>query len=124
MLTLRRRSEINQRVAAALATECGAPYQGILYGGFMATRDGVKLIEYNARFGDPESLNLLPLLETDFVAICRAIVDTTLACLCCEFLAEGQRLQVRRARGLSGQSAQGRWIAAAGGVARRESQRI
>ena len=71
--------QINQRVAAALATECGAPYQGILYGGFMATRDGVKLIEYNARFGDPESLNLLPLLETDFAEICRAIVNSTLA---------------------------------------------
>jgi phosphoribosylamine--glycine ligase len=71
--------EINQRVAAALKEECGASYQGILYGGFMATRDGVKLIEYNARFGDPESLNLLPLLETDFAELCRAIVDTTLA---------------------------------------------
>jgi phosphoribosylamine---glycine ligase len=71
--------QINQRVAAALAEECGAPYQGILYGGFMATRDGVKLIEYNARFGDPEALNLLTLLETDFVEICRAIVNQTLA---------------------------------------------
>jgi phosphoribosylamine--glycine ligase len=70
---------INERVAAALAQECGGPYQGVLYGGFMATTDGVKLIEYNARFGDPESLNLLSLLETDFVAICRAIVDETLA---------------------------------------------
>jgi phosphoribosylamine--glycine ligase len=71
--------QINEQVASALAMECGAPYKGILYGGFMATCDGVKLIEYNARFGDPESLNLLPLLETDFVEICRAIVDTTLA---------------------------------------------
>jgi phosphoribosylamine--glycine ligase len=71
--------EINQRVAAALAEECGAPYQGILYGGFMATKDGVKLIEYNARFGDPESLNLLTLLETDFLEICCAIVNQTLA---------------------------------------------
>jgi phosphoribosylamine--glycine ligase len=70
---------INERVAKALAEECGAPYQGILYGGFMATADGVKLIEYNARFGDPECLNLMTLLETDFVAICRAIVDRTLA---------------------------------------------
>lgn len=70
---------INQRVASALAEECGKPYQGILYGGFMATADGVKLIEYNARFGDPESLNLLTLLQTDFVSICRAIVDRTLA---------------------------------------------
>ncbi len=71
--------KINERVAAALDEECGAPYQGILYGGFMATRDGVKLIEYNARFGDPESLNLLTLLETDFLEICRAIVKQTLA---------------------------------------------
>ena len=70
---------INERVAEALKEECGAPYQGVLYGGFMATADGVKLIEYNARFGDPECLNLLTLLETDFVAICRAIVDGTLA---------------------------------------------
>jgi phosphoribosylamine--glycine ligase len=71
--------DINQRVAAALANECSAPYQGILYGGFMATRDGVKLIEYNARFGDPESLNLLTLLESDFLEICLAIVCGTLA---------------------------------------------
>jgi phosphoribosylamine---glycine ligase len=80
--------EINQRVAAALAEECDAPYQGILYGGFMATKDGVKLIEYNARFGDPESLNLLTLLETDFVAICRAIVDGTLADVVVSFASE------------------------------------
>jgi phosphoribosylamine--glycine ligase len=73
--------ETNERVAAALAEECGAPYKGILYGGFMATRDGVRLIEYNARFGDPESLNLLTLLETDFVSVCRAIVDGTLDAL-------------------------------------------
>jgi phosphoribosylamine-glycine ligase len=66
-------------VATALAEECGTPYHGILYGGFMATKDGVKLIEYNARLGDPECLNLLALLETDFVTICRAIVDQTLA---------------------------------------------
>jgi phosphoribosylamine--glycine ligase len=72
---------INEKVAAALVTECGAPYQGILYGGFMATADGVRLIEYNARFGDPECLNLLTLLQTDFMAICRAIVDRTLDAL-------------------------------------------
>lgn len=76
---------INSLVAAALTKECGAPYQGILYGGFMATATGVKLIEYNARFGDPECLNLLTLLETDFVQICRAIVDQTLADLTVTF---------------------------------------
>jgi len=70
---------INEQVAAALSAECGAPYQGILYGGFMATREGVRLIEYNARFGDPECLNLLTLLTSDFAAICHAIVNGTLA---------------------------------------------
>jgi len=70
---------INRLVAEALEEECGWPYQGILYGGFIATGEGVRLIEYNARFGDPECLNLLTLLETDFVQICRAIADQTLA---------------------------------------------
>lgn len=50
-------------------------YQGILYGGYMATRDGVKLIEFNCRFGDPEALNILPILSSDFVAICQAIIS-------------------------------------------------
>ena len=70
---------INQRTVAALRDECGEPYRGVLYGGFMATRDGVRLIEYNARFGDPESLNLLTLLQTDFLSICKAMTDGTLA---------------------------------------------
>ena len=56
---IRAAEAINERVARALGEECGAPYRGVLYGGFMATADGVKLIEYNARFGDPECLNLL-----------------------------------------------------------------
>ncbi len=68
----------NEQVIAALHHELNEPYRGILYGGFMATRNGVRLIEYNARFGDPECLNLLTLLQTDFVAICRAIVSGTL----------------------------------------------
>jgi phosphoribosylamine--glycine ligase len=65
----------NEQVIAALHHELNEPYRGILYGGFIATPNGVRLIEYNARFGDPECLNLLTLLETDFVAICRAIVS-------------------------------------------------
>ena len=69
---------VNERVAAALGEECGMPYRGILYGGFMTTADGVKLIEYNARFGDPEALNLLTLLRTGFLDVCRAIVSGTL----------------------------------------------
>lgn len=69
---------INQATADALYDKFGTPYRGILYGGFMATADGVRLIEYNARFGDPEAMNLLSLLQTDLVDICTAIVGGTL----------------------------------------------
>jgi phosphoribosylamine---glycine ligase len=75
----------NEQVIAALHHELNEPYRGILYGGFMVTRDGVRLIEYNARFGDPECLNLLTLLDTDLVAICRAIVSCTLHTLDVDF---------------------------------------
>ena len=44
----------------------------------MATENGVKLIEYNARFGDPEALNVLSFLESDFIEICNGITDGTL----------------------------------------------
>ncbi len=71
-------SELNRRVAKALFEECGESYMGILYGGFIATKNGVKVIEYNARFGDPEALNILPLLETDFVDVCQAILTLKL----------------------------------------------
>ena len=71
---LERAHEINCLTAEALQKECGEPYKGILYGGFIAVRDGIRLIEYNARFGDPEALNILPLLSSDFVAICQAII--------------------------------------------------
>jgi phosphoribosylamine--glycine ligase len=50
----------------------------VLYGGFIATADGVKLIEYNARFGDPEAMNVLSLLESDFIEICNGITDCRL----------------------------------------------
>ena len=66
---------ITRKVAEAIRWETGVPYKGIMYGGFMSTRSGVKLIEYNARFGDPEAMNILPLLRTDFIDVCRAIID-------------------------------------------------
>ncbi|NQT96538.1 MAG: phosphoribosylamine--glycine ligase, partial [Candidatus Marinimicrobia bacterium] len=70
---------INLATINALKSEYGEGYRGILYGGFIATKDGVKLIEYNARLGDPEGLNVLAILESDFVAICQAIVNGTLS---------------------------------------------
>lgn len=76
---------ITQKVAKAIYQETGEYYKGIMYGGFMVTKKGVKLIEYNARFGDPEAMNILPLLKTDFCAICRAVIAGTLDQLECEF---------------------------------------
>lgn len=69
---------ISRAVLKAVKEETDQAFKGILYGGFMATRDGVKLIEYNARFGDPEAMNVLPLLETDFVDVCQAILAGSL----------------------------------------------
>ena len=70
--------EINIQTAKAVKDKFGVGYKGVLYGGFMATANGVKLIEYNARFGDPEAMNLLSLLESDFIDICNGIADGTL----------------------------------------------
>ncbi|KAG8462548.1 hypothetical protein KFE25_010373 [Diacronema lutheri] len=70
---------INEAVGRALRRTCGEPYKGILYGGFMATARGVYVIEYNARLGDPEAMNALALLDSDFGAICEGIADGSLA---------------------------------------------
>jgi phosphoribosylamine--glycine ligase len=50
-------------------------YKGILYGQFMLTSDGPKVVEFNARFGDPEAMNTLPVLESDFVSLLSAARD-------------------------------------------------
>ena len=76
---------INEKVARAVGQKYNDAYKGILYGGFMATAEGVKLIEYNARFGDPEAMNLLTLLQTDFVDIFDAMVNGTLDTLQVDF---------------------------------------
>ena len=70
--------DINIQTAKAVKDKFGEGYKGILYGGFIATENGVKLIEYNARFGDPEALNVLSFLESDFIEICNGITDGTL----------------------------------------------
>jgi len=77
--------EITRKVAAALLAETGNPYKGVMYGGFIATKAGVKLLEYNARFGDPEAMNILPLLKTDFITVCNHIINGTLNKLTIEF---------------------------------------
>lgn len=57
--------EIMQNAAAATAKEFDDAYTGVLYGGFMLTAEGPKLLEFNARFGDPETQAIMPRLESD-----------------------------------------------------------
>lgn len=65
---------IMQRTADALADE-GCPFTGVLYGGLMKTPDGIKVIEFNARFGDPETEVVLPRIESDVCEIFCAVAD-------------------------------------------------
>ena len=69
---------IFQPTVDAMAKE-GRPFVGILYFGLMLTKDGMKVIEYNARFGDPETQVVLPRLKTDLLEIMEACVDGKLA---------------------------------------------
>ncbi len=64
--------QVLQRAVGAMAAE-GCPFRGILYAGLMLTPQGVRVLEFNARFGDPETQVVLPLLETDLLDIIMAI---------------------------------------------------
>ena len=68
--------EIMRTAAAATAREpFPQDYRGVLYGGFMLTEDGPKVLEFNARFGDPETQVILPRLENDLVDVMLAIAE-------------------------------------------------
>lgn len=69
--------EVMKKTADALRRETGEEYKGILYGQFMLGKKP-RLIEFNCRFGDPEAMNVLPILSSDFVKICQRIIDGTL----------------------------------------------
>ncbi len=76
----------------------GCPFKGCLYFGLMVTKDGPKVIEYNCRFGDPETQVVLPLLKSDLLTVMMAVEGETLAetpvefsdgAACCVMLASG-----------------------------------
>lgn len=65
---------IMKKTAKALVAE-GCPFYGVLYGGLMKTTKGIKVIEFNARFGDPETEVVLPLLKSDIFGVFNDIID-------------------------------------------------
>lgn len=65
---------VMEPMAKALAAE-GVPFTGFLYGGLMLTEDGIKVIEFNARFGDPEAEVILPRLESDLIEAIEAVMN-------------------------------------------------
>lgn len=65
---------IMQRVADAMVAE-GTPFTGVLYGGLMKTPQGIKVIEFNARFGDPETEVVLPRLKSDAIDVFMAVAN-------------------------------------------------
>ena len=66
--------EIMEKTANAMVME-NRPFLGVLYGGLMKTKDGIKVIEFNARFGDPETEVVLPRLNSDFVDVILDLID-------------------------------------------------
>jgi len=70
--------DMMQKVADALVAD-GIDFRGVLYGGFMLTETGPKVLEFNVRFGDPETQVLLPRLKTDLVEVLSAVASGNLA---------------------------------------------
>ena len=71
------RDLIYQKTVDAMAAE-GRPFKGVLYFGLMMTQNGPKVVEYNTRFGDPETQVVLPRMETDILDVMDACIDGTL----------------------------------------------
>lgn len=90
----------------------GRPFKGVIYFGLMITSDGPKVVEYNARFGDPETQVILPLLQNDLVDIMDAIIDEKLdeinlvfddlACACIVMASGGYPVSYKKGYEISG----------------------
>lgn len=93
--------EVLQPTVDAMREE-GCLYQGCLYAGLMITAEGPKVVEFNARFGDPETQVVVPLLQTDLLAVLQACVNGTLADLDIEWTSEAAVCVVLAAGGYPG----------------------
>lgn len=94
----------------AAIRETGIPYRGILYAGIMLTKNGPYCLEFNCRFGDPETQVILPLLETDLVDVLNAVVDVELDKLPVKFSTRAALCVVMASGGYPGNFEKGKVI--------------
>jgi phosphoribosylamine--glycine ligase len=101
--------EIIQPVIRAMAEE-GNRYRGVLYAGLMITDEGPKVLEFNVRFGDPETQAVLPLLKTDLLLPLSACIDGTLGEISLEWKEGIALCVVLASRGYPGKYERGKEI--------------
>jgi phosphoribosylamine--glycine ligase len=104
------KNEILLPTVSALRSE-GIIYKGILYAGIMMTKDGPKVLEYNVRFGDPETQAVLPLLKTDLLELCLASAEGRLKDIKMEIENKASITVVLASKGYPGDYEKGREIA-------------
>ena len=105
------KEHIYQKTVDAMKAE-GREFKGIIFYGLMLTNTGVKVLEYNARFGDPETQVVLPRMENDIVDVFEACIDGTLdkidlkfednAAVCVVLASEGYPLEYEKGKKISG----------------------
>lgn len=114
-MTERVMAEIVRPTVAAMA-EMGAPFKGVLFAGLMITPEGPKLIEYNVRFGDPETQVLMLRLKDDLLVLLKAARDGVLSRMSCRWSDKAAMTVVMAAQGYPGSYVKGseiRGVAAA-----------
>ena len=102
---------VYQATVDAMAAE-GRPFKGVIFFGLMLTEDGPKVLEYNARFGDPEAQVVLPRMKNDIIDVMEACVDGTLdtidlqfednACVCVVLASDGYPVKYEKGFKITG----------------------
>ena len=105
------KAHIYQATVDAMKAE-GRPFKGVIFFGLMLTPEGPKVLEYNARFGDPEAQVVLPRMENDIIDVFEACVDGTLdkidlkftdnACICVVLASDGYPLEYKKGFEITG----------------------
>ena len=95
----------------------GMPFTGLLYAGLMLTPEGIQVLEYNVRFGDPEAQAILPRMETDLLDLIEAALSRRLEACSLRWKKEASVCVVMAAKGYPGQIRKGDEINGIGGVA-------